>query len=128
MNYITTRVEECAFEPESTEIRCVDCDKPTGVMGTCQDVGFCASCKQEFIDGALADGASRTEAERRYSEMLIGMIEGKGYHAKYARKRVLHFSVGGKPACRAKGGPHPLTTNRNESNCKRCLKMTQQSV
>jgi hypothetical protein len=54
--------------------------------------------------------------------MVITMIEGKSYNAKYTRKRVLHLSVDGKPACGARGGPHPLTSNRDESNCKRCVR------
>lgn len=116
MNYITRKVEECAFEPESTEIRCDQCEKPTGVMGTCQDIGFCVECRADYV---------AVIGEKRFSEMLITMIEGKSYSTKYARKRVLHFSVDGKPACKARGGPHPLTTNQNDSNCKRCLRAIQ---
>ena len=119
LNYITTPIEECAFEPESAEIRCVDCDKPTGVMGTCRDVGFCEDCRARYE-------SSDSIGKAGFSEMLISMIEGEGYQAKYAPKRVLHFSVEGKPACNAGGGPHPLTTSRDESNCKRCLKTVQQ--
>ena len=115
-------VEECAFEPESTEIRCVECGQPTGVMGTCQDVGFCQHCRQEFIDAFVAEGFSRKEGGPRFSEMLVTMIEGQGYKARYAKSRVLHLSIDGTPACRAKGGPHPLTENKNEVNCKRCVK------
>jgi hypothetical protein len=119
MNYITTPIEECAFEPESAEICCVDCGKPTGVMGTCQDIGFCADCRASYE-------SEESIGKAGFSKMLISMIEGKSYNAKYARKRVLHVSVDGKPACNTRGGPHPLTTNRNESNCKRCLKATKQ--
>ena len=115
-------IGECAFEPDATPILCVECEKPTGLTGTCQDVDFCASCKQELIDGAMADGASRQEAERRYSAMLIGMIEGRPYKIKYVTRRVMHLRVEGRPACGIKGGPHPMTANPNESNCKRCLK------
>jgi hypothetical protein len=105
-------IEECAFEPESTEIRCVDCDKPTGVMGTCRDIGFCAECRASYVG---------EYGEIGYSEMLITMIEGENYNAKYKPRRVLHLSVNDKPLCGVKGGPHPLTTNRNEANCKRCV-------
>lgn len=111
-------VEECAFEPESTEIRCVDCEKPTGVMGTCQDVGFCADCRASYV-------AQLGETE--FSEMLITMIEGHGYKAKYQKRRVLHLSANGEPACGAKGGPHPLTENKAESNCKRCVSKLEAS-
>jgi hypothetical protein len=120
-----TPVEECAFEPESTEIRCVECNKPTGKMGTCQEVDFCSSCRDEFIQGSMYDGATRVEAEARFSAMLVSMIEGTPYRAKYARQRVMHISIDNKPACHARGGPHPLTTNPSDSNCKRCLKATQ---
>jgi hypothetical protein len=78
MNYITTQVGECAFEPESTEIRCTDCDKPTGVMGTCRDVGFCAECRARYE-------SSDSIGKAGFSEMLISMIEGEGYHADVAR-------------------------------------------
>lgn len=114
-------VEECAFEPESTEIRCVECDKPTGQMGTCRDIGFCAECREQFIQGCMDDGTTRPRAEARFSEMVIGMIEGSPYKAKYAPRRVLHLSVDSKPACGARGGPHPLTENKHEVNCKRCV-------
>jgi hypothetical protein len=117
-------VEECAFEPESTEIRCVECGKPTGEMGTCTDLDFCASCKEEFIQGAMYDGATRAQAESRFSAMLISLIEGAPFKAKYVKSRALHIAIDGQPACSAKGGPHPLTTNPNESNCKRCLAKT----
>jgi hypothetical protein len=113
-----TAIEECAFEPDSVEIRCVDCDKPTGVMGTCRDVGFCTECRIAYETCDTVDKVG-------FSEMLISMIEGKHFNAKYARKRVLHLSVDSKPACGAKGGPHPLTSNKDESNCKRCVKKGQ---
>lgn len=114
-------VEECAFEPESSEIRCVECDKPTGVMGTCRDIGFCMDCREGFIQEAVYDGATRKQAEARFSAMVISMIEGSPYKAKYAPRRVLHLSVDGRPACGVKGGPHPMSGNKNEVNCKRCL-------
>lgn len=119
----TTRltVEECAFEPESAEIRCVECDKPTGEIGTCRDIGFCGECREKFIQGSMHDGATRKKAEAEFSAMMIGMIEGSPYKAKYAPRRVLHLSVNGSPACGVKGGPHPMTENKNEVNCKRCL-------
>lgn len=107
-------VQECAFEPESTEIRCVDCDKPTGQMGTCRDIGFCAECRAAYVN-------EPNIGEKGFSEMLIAMIEGKGYRAKYVARRVLHLSISGQPACGARGGPHPLTENKNEANCKRCV-------
>ena len=107
-------VEECAFEPESSEIRCVDCGKPTGEMGTCRDVGFCVECRAKYVE-------SDEVGQVAFSEMLISMIEGEGYNAKYKPRRVLHLSADGKPVCGVKGGPHPLTTNRNEANCKRCV-------
>lgn len=107
-------VEECAFEPQSTEIRCVECDKPTGAMGTCRDVGFCAECRAGYV-------AEESIGEAGFSEMLISMIEGRGYNAKYKPRRVLHLSADGKPICGVKGGPHPLTENKNEANCKRCV-------
>jgi hypothetical protein len=112
---------ECAFEPDSIAVRCIECGKPTGLVGTCQEVDFCASCKAEFIEGAMHDGSTRTAAEARFSAMLIGMIEGSHYKAKYAPRRVLHIAVAGGTACRARGGPHPMTNNPSESNCKRCL-------
>ena len=96
-------------------------------MGTCHEVDFCSSCRDEFIQGLIYDGATRAEAEARFSALLIGMIEGTLYYkAKYARHRVLHISIDNKPACRARGDPHPLTTIRDESNCKRCLKVVSQ--
>ena len=121
MRQVNEAIEECAFEPESTEIRCVECEKPTGEMGTCRDVGFCAECRESYIAAGMAHGLSRTASETDFSEMLITMIEGRGYKAKYKTRRVLHLSVDGKPLCSVKGGPHPLTTNRDETNCKRCL-------
>jgi hypothetical protein len=117
---------ECAFEPEVVEVLCADCEKPTGLMGTCNDLNFCASCKTDFIDVAVAVGATQAQAEAEYSEMLITLIEGAPYKAKYAPRRVMHFEVNGQPACGIKGGPHPMTTNRNETNCKRCaVKLAQ---
>jgi hypothetical protein len=112
---------ECKFEPDAIAVRCVECEKPTGLMGTCSEIDFCASCKERLIEGAIYDGSTRREAEARFSAMLIGMIEGSLYKAKYARHRVMHFSVNNKPACSARGGPHPMTTNPSESNCKKCL-------
>jgi hypothetical protein len=106
-------VEECAFEPDSVEIRCVDCDKPTGVMGTCRDVDLCSECRASYVKA----GFSKAEV----SELLITMIEGRGYRAKFAHRRVLHLAIDGYPACGIKDGPHPMTTNRNETNCKRCV-------
>lgn len=120
-------VEECAFEPESTQIRCIECGKPTGEIGTCQDVGFCAGCRADLIDAGIAEGMSPEASRAEFSAMLISMIEGKGYNAKYVKRRVLHLSVNGKPACSAKGGPHPLTENENEANCKRCVTRISQS-
>lgn len=69
----------------------------------------------------MAHGTTRQQSEARYSAMVISMIEGASYKAKYARRRVLHPSVEGSPACGVKGGPHPMTKNKNEVNCKRCL-------
>lgn len=113
---------DCAFEPDAVDVRCVECEKPTGLVGTCQEIDFCASCKEDFIQGAMHDRSTRTEAEAEFSAMLISMIEGAPFKAKYAKHRALHFSIDGKPACGAKGGPHPLTHNKNETNCKRCLR------
>lgn len=31
---------ECRFEPDAIPILCLDCDKPTGEMGTCDDQGL----------------------------------------------------------------------------------------
>lgn len=107
------QMTECAFEPDSVEILCIDCGKPTGITGTCEDVGFCQPCRDTYI----AAGITETE----FSEMLISLIEDQGYKAKFHPHRVLHISLDGKPACGIQGGPHPLTTNTNESNCKRCL-------
>jgi hypothetical protein len=91
-------------------------------MGTCTDIDFCASCKEEFIQGAMHDsGATRAQAGSQFSAMLISLIEGAPFKAKYVKHRALHIAVDGQPACGAKGGSHPLTTNPNESNCKRCL-------
>lgn len=119
----TTRltVEECAFEPESAEIRCVECGKPTGLMGTCADVNYCDPCREGFIQGAMYDGATRQKAEAQVSAMLISIIEGSPYKAKYAPRRVLHLSIDGHPACGVRGGPHPMTEKKNEVNCKRCV-------
>jgi hypothetical protein len=105
-------IEECAFEPESAEIRCVDCGKPTGEIGTCQDVGFCTGCRAAYVAQI---------GEAGFSEMLITMIEGRGYNSRYKPRRVLHLSVNSSPACGIKGGPHPVTANNNEVNCKRCI-------
>ena len=114
-------VEECAFEPESTEIRCIDCEKPTGEMGTCQDIGFCAECRASQISAGIEQGLSREASEAKFSVMLISLIEGSRYKAKYRTKRVMHFSVNDEAACGARGGPHPMTENKNEVNCKRCV-------
>jgi hypothetical protein len=91
-------IEECAFEPESAEIRCVDCGKPTGEMGTCQDVGFCAKCRTVYV-------SEPSIGEAGFSEMLIAMIEGRRYNSRYKPRRVLHLSVNGSPVCSVKGGP-----------------------
>jgi hypothetical protein len=124
-DYLNTVNADCAFEPDAVEVRCVECEKRTGLMGTCTDLDFCASCKEEFIQGAMHDsGATRAQAESQFSAMLISLIEGAPFKAKYVKSRALHIAIDGQPACGAKGGPHPLTTNPNESNCKRCLTKT----
>jgi ribosomal protein S27E len=115
---VTEEIQECAFEPDSFEVRCMDCDRRTGVVGTCKDVALCPACRAGYI----AAGFSELEV----SEMIITLIEGRGYKTKYVRKRVLHLSINGKTVCGAKGGPHPLTTHRNESNRKRCLAKAHQ--
>lgn len=121
------QVEECAFEPDSIEVRCVECGKPTGTLGTCADIDFCAKCREDYVDVCMAEGMSVKAANVRLSEMLITMIEGQGYKSKYKPKRVLHLSVNDNPACGVQGGPHPLTTNINEANCKRCLSAGRQN-
>lgn len=113
---------ECAFEPDITEIHCVECGKGTGQTGTCKDVGFCVACREGFITSHVAVGHTRREGETSFSEMLITMIEGRGYNSKFMPQRVLHVASDGKPLCGAKGGPHPITANCDESNCKRCLR------
>lgn len=113
---------DCAFEPDAAEIRCVECEKLTGLTGTCEDVGFCADCKEDFIQGAMHEGGTRAQAEAAFSATLVSLIEGAPFKTKFIPRRVLHVAVDGKPLCGAKGGPHPLTNNQNESNCKRCLK------
>lgn len=120
MSELTTSTE-CAFEPDAIDVRCIECEKPTGLMGTCRDINFCTSCREAFIQGYTYGGSTRVEAEAEFSAMLISMIEGAPYKAKYTPHRVLHFSIDGKPACSARGGPHPMTANSNESNCKRCI-------
>lgn len=105
-------MNECAFEPDATEIRCAECGGPTYESGTCQDIGFCAKCRAMWID---------IIGEQEFSEMVIGMIEGEHYRAKYAPRRVLHLAFNGRTACNAAGGPHPTTANKTEVNCKRCL-------
>lgn len=102
---------DCKFEPDATVVGCVECGKPTGLIDTCEEVDFCAPCKEDLIEGAMYDGSTRAEAEARFSAMLIGMIEGGSYKAKYARHRVMHVSIDNKPACSARGGPHPMTMN-----------------
>lgn len=113
---------ECAFEPDIVEIHCVQCGRPTGETGTCRDVGFCAACRRKYVDALVARGVSLQAAKADFSAMLIGMIEGRHYKVKFVPQRVLHIASDGKPLCGAKGGPHPLTTNRDESSCKRCMK------
>lgn len=104
--------EECRFEPDATPIICLDCDKPTGEMGTCDDHGVCAACRQKYLD------AGRTKDE--VATMMIGVVSGEfGYRPK---KRVLHFKIESGTACHARGGPHPVTDNRNETNCKKCVR------
>jgi hypothetical protein len=112
---------DCAFEPDAVEVRCVECQKTTGLSGTCNDIDFCASCKEDYILSSEAHGSNRTQAEAEFSALLITLIEGAPYKAKYAHRRVLHIESSGNPLCGARGGPHPLTINAAESNCKRCL-------
>ena len=115
---------ECAFEPDIVQIPCVECGKGTGQTGTCKDVGFCVTCREEFISAGVEAGRTRKESETSFSEMLVTMIEGRGYRSKFKpQQRVLHLSRHGSPFCGIKGGPHPLTANADEANCKRCLKV-----
>lgn len=103
--------QECKFEPDALPILCVDCDKPTGEMGTCDDHGVCAECRQLYLDAGIS--------EKEVAGMMIGVVSGEyGYKPQ---RRVLHFNAGNGPVCHARGGPHPMTQNRNETNCKRCL-------
>lgn len=107
---------ECRFEPDALPILCVDCEKPTGEMGTCDDQGLCAACRQEYI----AVGVS----EVKVSRMMIGLVSGE--HGYKPQRRVLHFDNGSGPVCHARGGPHPVTVNRNETNCKRCVRKLEE--
>lgn len=106
---------QCAFEPDSVEITCFECDKPiVGTSGTCTDKGLCPACRTAYLDAGLS--------EQDVSAMLISVIEGEPFNAKYIRHRVLHFNDGTGVACHASGGPHPVTDDRNATNCKRCLR------
>lgn len=66
----------CRFE--LSELRCVDCGKRTGNLGTCADEDLCAECRKGFRD----IGASRKEI----AEMVVGMAEVAplGYEEKQA--------------------------------------------
>lgn len=103
---------ECAFEPHSAEIRCERCGNGTGVMGTCQDLDYCDSCREYLI---AEHGA------QKFSEIRISLIEGREFKAKYmTSKHVIHFSIDGNPLCGQRGGPHPGTSNPDDVTCKRC--------
>lgn len=104
--------QECKFEPDALPILCIDCDKPTGETGTCDDHGICNDCRQKYLDAGIN--------ERDVSIMMIGVVSGE--YGWKPQKRVLHFDNGTGPVCNARGGPHPVTVNRNETNCKRCVR------
>lgn len=109
-------MNECRFEPEGFPILCIDCEKPTGEMGTCDDKGICPVCRQKYLD------ADFTEAE--VAVMVIGVVSDEwGYKP---RNRVLHYDNGSGPVCHARGGPHPVTDQRNETNCKKCVRVLSQ--
>lgn len=104
---------ECRFEPDALPILCVDCEKPTGQMGTCDDRDICASCRQEYRDVGIS--------EAEIAALAIGVISGQEFGWK-PTKRVLHFDSGSGPICNVRGGPHPVTVDRNETNCKKCVR------
>lgn len=102
---------ECRFEPGLA--RCTECGAPTDEPGTCEDFAYCWKCRK-----ALVDIMGEEEGERIYGSYVLTAIEGHEYKPKH---RVLHFNNGGGPVCHARGGPHPVTDNRNETNCKKCV-------
>jgi hypothetical protein len=67
---------DCVFEPDSVAVRCIDCGKPTGLTGTCKETDFCSSCKEDFIQSAMKAGPTRSEAEAKFSALLVSLIEG----------------------------------------------------
>ena len=110
---MSQEIAECAFEPDATDILCSECDKPIGMTGTCRDVGICESCRADWIE---------LLGEQGFSEMLISMIEGRGYRSKFMPRRSMHYGTGGIPLCGARNNQkQPTTVKRAEVTCKRCL-------
>jgi hypothetical protein len=102
-------MSECKFE--LSEIRCVECGKPTGDIGTCDDRAYCSECRTIF---------EKLKGKNAFARYVVRLIEREKYHPK---SRVLHFDSGSNlPLCAARGGPHPLSKNINEVNCKKCLR------
>lgn len=106
--------QECQFEPSFA--RCSECGAETDEHGTCEDYALCWRCLKVISDGL----GFEAEARRDYGQNVLAAIEGHKYRPGH---RVLHYDEGGGPVCHVRGGPHPVTDSRNETNCKKCVRV-----
>jgi hypothetical protein len=104
---------ECAFEPGFAS--CAECGRSTDELGTCKDFALCYHCKRELVENMGDD-----EANRIYRSYILTSVDGHDHKPPH---RVLHYDNGSGPVCHPRGGPHPVTVNRNETNCKKCVRV-----
>lgn len=104
--------QECAFEPGFAP--CAECGRVTDERGTCQDYALCWKCK-----GELREAVGSEEFDRDYGQNILAAIEGHKYRPS---QRVLHYDDGNGPLCHVRGGPHPVTDRRDDTNCKKCVR------
>lgn len=106
--------EECRFEPGLAP--CAECGGPTDEPGTCEDYALCWRHKKELTENV----GNEPEAKDLYGRYILASVEGNSNYRP--PHRVLHYDAGSGPVCHARGGPHPVTDQRNETNCKKCVR------
>lgn len=106
-------MNECRFEPGVVPLRCDNCNRNIpGTVGTCEDRDLCPACEQMMLAGTWT-----TKEIAVYRFHLAAGFDTK----MFPTNRKLHFGLV-NPLCATRGGPHPLTENIDEVNCKRCLR------
>jgi hypothetical protein len=98
-------MNECRFELK--DLRCANCNRLTGNLGTCDDVDLCAKCRRDY------DEANHPNAS---AKLIVKLIEGHKFHPVI---RAVHLSSNGQTLCGRKGN-HNTTAEAEDVTCKRC--------